>query len=488
MCCRPPVSGPPGASRGPIGKSAGPTAGDNEPVHTSLTFLGAAGTVTGSKFLVGAGQTQVLVDAGLFQGLKALRRRNWDPLGVPATSLDAVVVSHAHLDHCGYLPALVRQGYNGRILLTEDTAALAEIVLRDSAKLQEEDARYAAGRGFSKHRRPKPLYDIDDVERTLPLFTVVDFDTEVAVADGISARLPTAGHILGSTSPVVTVNGATMAFSGDLGRSNHPLLRPPPPPAAGGVMIVESTYGDRVHPPDPAGVLAEAICRTVERGGSVVIPAFAVDRTELLLLALQDLLRAGRIPRVPVFVDSPMALRGLDVYRTAITAGHADLRPDLPPDVLDDENVRTAHSAAESEALNDPAQPSILISASGMASGGRVLHHLKSMLPDPRHSVLMVGYQAIGTRGRDLVDGASQVKIHGEYVPVKAEVVDVQGFSVHADSDELMAWIGSAPQPPRVVYVVHGEPTAAAALARRIGTELGWLAVVARDGERVRVR
>ncbi len=456
-------------------------------MDVSLTFLGAAGTVTGSKFLIATDSSQVLVDAGLFQGLRALRRRNWDRLGVPATGLDAVVVSHAHLDHCGYLPALVRQGFNGPILLTADTAALAEIVLRDSAKLQEEDARYAAGRGFSKHKTPKPLYDADDVERTLPLFKVVDFDTEIAACADVTVRLPRAGHILGSTSPVVTA-GPVIAFSGDLGRPNHPLLRPPCAPPAASAIVVESTYGDRVHADDPADVLADAINRTVNRGGSVVIPAFAVDRTELLLMTLQDLMRAGRIPRVPVFVDSPMALRGLAVYRAAIAEAHADVRPDVPQDVLADSGLRTAHSAAESQALNDPAVPSIIISASGMASGGRVLHHLKAMLPDPSHTVVLAGYQAVGTRGRDLADGATAIKIHGEYVPVKAEVVDVQGFSVHADSNDLLAWLGSAAEAPAVVYVVHGEPAASAELARRIGQELGWLAVVARDGERVRVR
>ncbi|HQR81172.1 MAG TPA: MBL fold metallo-hydrolase [Actinomycetota bacterium] len=457
-------------------------------MDVSLAFLGAAGTVTGSKFLIRAGSAGVLVDAGLFQGLRDLRRRNWHPLGLPVPDLDAVVVSHAHLDHCGYLPALVRQGFNGRIVLTADTAALAEIVLRDSAKLQEEDAKYAASRGYSKHRTPKPLYDADDVERTLPLFSVTEFGAEVEVAEGITARLQPAGHILGSTSPVIKAGETTVAFSGDLGRPNHPLLHPPAPPPAAAAIVVESTYGDRVHPQDPGTVLADAINRTVERGGSVVIPAFAVDRTELLLLALQDLRRAGRIPRLPIFVDSPMALRGLAVYRSAIDAGHADLRPDLPPDVLEDDNLHTAESAGESEALNDPRAPCIIISASGMASGGRVLHHLKKMLPDPRHSVLLVGYQAVGTRGRSLAEGATQVKIHGEYVPVKAEVVDVEGFSVHADADELLAWLAAAPAPPKVVYVVHGEPSASAALAHRVGTELGWLAVVARDGERVRVR
>lgn len=457
-------------------------------MDVSLTFLGAAGTVTGSKFLVGADSSQFLVDAGLFQGLKALRRRNWDPLGFPAPSLRGIVVSHAHLDHCGYLPALVRQGFNGPILLTADTAALAEIVLRDSAKLQMEDAKYAASRGYSKHRPPKPLYDADDVERTLPLFRIVEFDTPVPLGGGVTVRLPAAGHILGSASPVLTADGTTLAFSGDLGRANHPLLRPPAPPPAASAIVVESTYGDRIHPPHPEQALSDAITRTVERGGSVVIPAFAVDRTELLMLALQDLTRAGRIPRLPIYLDSPMALRGLQVYQAAVARGSGDLRPDLPLDLLSDSNVHEAHSATQSQALNDPAEPSIIISASGMASGGRVLHHLKRMLPDPRHSVLLVGYQAVGTRGRDLADGASQVKIHGEYVPVRAEVVDVQGFSVHADADELLAWLGSAPEPPNVVYVVHGEPAASAELARRIGAELGWLAVAPRDGERVRVR
>ncbi len=468
--------------------TSAPTARDNGSMDVSLTFLGAAGTVTGSKFLIATDSARVLVDAGLFQGLKALRRRNWDPLGVPATSVDAVVVSHAHLDHCGYLPALVRQGFKGPILMTADTAALAEIVLRDSAKLQMEDAKYASSRGYSKHRSPKPLYNADDVERTLPLIRIVEFDTPEAVADRILVRLPPAGHILGSTSPVLSVEQVTIAFSGDLGRRNHPLLKPAPPPPAASAIVVESTYGDRVHPPHPEDALAQAISRTAERGGSVVIPAFAVDRTELLLLALQDLTRAGRIPRLPIFVDSPMALRGLSVYQSAVSQGHGDLRPDLPTDILAGADLHEAHSATQSEALNDPAQPSIIISASGMATGGRVLHHLKAMLPDPRHSVLLVGYQAVGTRGRDLADGATQVKIHGEYIPVRAEVVDVQGFSVHADADELLGWLGSAPEPPQVVYVVHGEPAASAELARRIGAELGWLAVVPRDGERVRVR
>ncbi len=451
-------------------------------VDTSLTFLGAAGTVTGSKFLVQTADTHLLVDAGLFQGLKALRRRNWDSLGFPATALDAVIVSHAHLDHCGYLPALVRQGFNGPILLTAQTAALAEIVLRDSAKLQEEDAKYAASKGYSKHARPKPLYDGDDVERTLPLFRVLDFDEPVIVGD-LPVQLGIAGHILGSASPHV----GPVVFSGDLGRASHRLLRPPAPPPAAQAIVVESTYGDRQHPDDPAQDLVDAINRTVDRGGSVVIPAFAVDRTEVLLLALRDLMTAGRIPTLPVYIDSPMALRALQVYRSALGEAR-DVRPDLPDDVFEWTQLRVAASAAESEALNDPGRPCIMLSASGMATGGRVLHHLKSMLPDPRHTVILAGFQAAGTRGRDLANGAQALKIHGEYVPVRAEVVDVQGWSVHADADEILAWLAAAAQPPEVVYVVHGEPAASAALAARIGRELGWLAVVPRDGERVRVR
>jgi metallo-beta-lactamase family protein len=450
-------------------------------VDTSLTFLGAAGTVTGSKFLLRTASSSVLVDAGLFQGLKALRRRNWGPLGFPAPDLDAVVISHAHLDHCGYLPALARQGFNGPILLTQQTAELAEIVLRDSAKLQEEEAKYAASRGFSQHSHPKPLYDADDVARTLPLFRVLDFDEDVMVGD-VPVRLGRAGHILGSASPLV----GPVLFSGDLGRPSHRLLRPPVPPMPASAIVVESTYGDRQHPVDPTETLVEAINRTVARGGSVVIPAFAVDRTEVLLLALQDLMTAGRIPTLPVFIDSPMALRALEVYRAAIETA-SDVRPDVPDDVFEWPQLRVAASAAESEALNDPVRPCIMLSASGMATGGRVLHHLRRMLPDPRHSVVLVGYQAVGTRGRDLADGAQTVKIHGEYVPVRAEIVDAQGWSVHADADELLGWLGAAPEPPGVVYVVHGEPAASAALARRIGAELGWLAVVPRDGERVRV-
>ncbi|HWJ83355.1 MAG TPA: MBL fold metallo-hydrolase [Nocardioides sp.] len=454
-----------------------------------LTFLGAAGTVTGSRFLVEHATSRALVDAGLYQGLAELRRRNWAPDEVPATSLDAVVVTHAHLDHCGYLPRLVADGFDGPIVCTSETADLVAIVLRDSAHLQEEDARHANAGGYSKHRPALPLYDLDDVERTLDLIQPVEYGVAADLAPGLRAVLQSAGHILGSSSVLVEAGEQRVVFSGDLGRRQHPLLRPPAPPPAADVMVVESTYGDRVHPPPDPDRLARAVRRTVKRGGSVLIPAFAVDRTELVLLELHRLLKAGQIPHVPVYVDSPMALATLSVYRRTAEEGCAQLRPeaDRLGTVLAELGVRGVSDASESVRLNEPDEPCIVVSASGMATGGRVVHHLAHQLPDSRNCVVLTGYQAIGTRGRQLQDGARQLKMHGRYVPVRAEIVDDADFSVHADADELLAWLSSAPAAPDVVYVVHGEPGSSAALAARITDELGWFAVVPRLGERVRL-
>ncbi|HEU5036606.1 MAG TPA: MBL fold metallo-hydrolase [Nocardioides sp.] len=453
-----------------------------------LSFLGAAGTVTGSRFSVATESGLSLVDAGLYQGLAELRRRNWATSEPDPHAVEAVVVTHAHLDHCGYLPRLVRDGFGGPIRCTQETAELVEIVLRDSAHLQEEDARLANEGGWSKHRPALPLYDLEDVEKTLPLISPVDFDTWFGLTPGTTASLSPAGHILGSSCALLDVDGRRVVFSGDLGRGSHPLLRPPGRRPDADVVVVESTYGDRRHPPADPELLAGAIRRTVGRGGSVLIPAFAVDRTELVLIELHRLMAAGTIPRVPVHLDSPMALAALAVYRRAFDTHSPELRagaPDLRT-ALDELRLRAVADAAGSMRLNRPAEPCIIVSASGMATGGRVVHHLAHQLPDRRNCVVLTGYQAAGTRGRQLLEGARQLKMHGRYVPVRAEIVDVPTFSVHADADELLAWLSSARE-PEVVYVVHGEPHSSAALARRIDEELGWCAVVPRLGEHVRL-
>ena len=453
-----------------------------------LDFLGAVGTVTGSRFLVSVDDTKVIVDCGLFQGLRELRRRNWEPFPVAAEGIGAALLTHAHLDHSGYLPALVRQGFRGPTYLTQGTAQLAKIVLLDSAHLLEEDADNARRHGYSKHDPPLPLYTEADVRRAVRSMRPVALCEPFEVAPGWRATLRPAGHILGSSSVRLELAaGQTVLFSGDLGRPVHPLLNPPPDPPASDVVVVESTYGDRRHEAADDGPLGQAITRTVRRGGSVVIPAFAVDRTEVILMALRRLRLGGVIPDVPVYVDSPMALAALQIYREAIRRRDPEVRGDLPvgAELFDPGNLHEAHSVEESKALNAPTVPSVILSASGMATGGRVLHHLEWLLPNPRNTVVLAGYQTEGTRGRALLEGARSLKIHGRYVPVRAEIVNVPTYSVHADADEIVAWLGRMPQPPQVCYVVHGEPGAAAALRDRIERELQWTAVVPRPGERV---
>jgi len=454
----------------------------------TLTFLGAAGTVTGSKFLLEHERRRTMVDCGLYQGERTWRRLNWQALPVSPSSISDVILTHAHLDHCGHLPALVREGFTGPTWCTQGTAALAAIVLRDSAYLQEEDAERARLWGFSRHDPPLPLYNTADAEKAISSFMPTDYHHEVELHSGARLSLRRAGHILGSASALVTIGGSTVLFSGDLGRTRHPLLLAREEPPAARTVVIESTYGDRTHPAGGAPsheVLAEAIRRTVKRGGSVLIPAFAVDRTELVLHALSKLVAAGDIPEVPVFVDSPMALAALDVYRSS--SARQDLRPELPTRLVDLPNLHTAHSAQESMQLNEPRTPSIIISASGMATGGRVVHHLLYLLADSRHTVILTGYQAVGTRGRQLAEGATELKMFGRYVPVRAEVVIDHGFSVHADATELLTWLQALPAAPETVYIVHGEPGSARSLAARVRAETGWCAVVPELGERVRV-
>lgn len=458
-----------------------------------LRLLGAVRTVTGSKFLIESDHARILVDCGLFQGFADLRRRNWEKPGFDAADLRAVVVTHAHLDHCGYLPRLVRHGFRGPILSTAPTARLAEIVLRDSARLQMEAAEHANSHGWSKHRPAKPLYDDTDVENTLRFFDPVEVGGEIEIMAGTKLRLHHGGHILGSAWAHLTLeDGHTLAVSGDLGRPGHPLLLPPEPFSGADVLLMESTYGDRRHDHETARrEFAAVITRTLSRGGTVVIPAFAIDRTEVVLHELAELRRDGTLPRrVPVYVDSPMALAALDVYRDALRSHSPELRPEILAQgeaAFSPEPFLAARTVQESIDINSTTGPAVIVSSAGMATGGRVLHHLHRLLPDPRNAVVIVGFAAAGTRARDLVDGARTLKMFGEYVPVRAEVADVPHFSAHADADQIIDWLRDAPA-PHTTYLVHGEETAAETLRDRIDRELGWTAVVPKPGEAVLVR
>jgi metallo-beta-lactamase family protein len=454
-----------------------------------LTPHGAARTVTGSKFLLESGRRRVLVDCGLFQGTKELRLRNWEPFGVDPASLDCVIITHGHLDHCGYLPRLVTAGFHGPVHVTRDTGRLMSVVLPDSARLAEEEAKFANSSGHSRHRPALPLYTEDDAWEALDHLEPWAFSETVRVADGVQVTFEPAGHILGSASAHITLDESTrVVFSGDLGRSNHPLLLPPAPVGDADWIVVESTYGNRDHPDDATvDQLLAIIDRTVTRGGSVIIPAFAVDRTEVLLFHLHHLARAGRLPRVPIYVDSPMALDALKIYRSALEEDAVDLRPEVQSDdnLFSVPNLEAIRDTESSKRISRESQPAIIIAGSGMATGGRVLHHLARCLPDRKHAVVLVGFQAEGSRGRQLVDGAQSIKIHGRYVPVRAEVWDLQGFSVHADADELVAWLRTASAEPHGVFVVHGETEQAIALQRRVGTELDWTSAVPYQGERL---
>jgi metallo-beta-lactamase family protein len=450
----------------------------------ALRFLGAAATVTGSRFLLHTARARILVECGLFQGLKELRLRNWERFPVEPAVLDAMVLTHAHLDHSGYIPALCRDGFRGRIFASAGTGALCRILLPDSGRLQEEEADYANRKGYSKHRPARALYTEEDALNSLGHFEPVAFDSPVRVAPGISARFQRAGHILGSSIIRLELEdhgGRSILFSGDLGRPHHPLLMPPAPPPAADVIVVEATYGGERH--DDAASLrafAQVLSDTIARGGVALIPSFAVDRTEVVLFHLRRMVRSGEIPPVPVYVDSPMALAALRLYKSAMAESGSELRP-APgdADVLDPGHLIEVRTVAESRALNERPGPMIIVSASGMATGGRVLHHLSHRLEDPRNSVILVGFQAEGTRGRALRDGAPAVKMLGRWVPVRAQIADVPAFSAHADQEETLSWLGSAPHPPSAVWVVHGNPPSCEALCGLIKTRLGWNAKVA---------
>jgi metallo-beta-lactamase family protein len=460
----------------------------------TLQFLGAAETVTGSRFLLRTARARVLVDCGLFQGEKALRLRNWAPFPIPLRELDAVLLTHAHVDHAGFAPRLVAEGFRGPVFATRGTEALCGVVLPDSGRLHEEDASVANAEGWSKHAPALPLYTEEDAYRALERFRTVETGAWFAVAPGVRGRFARAGHILGAASLVLEdeSSGKRIGFSGDLGRPDHPLLRPPEPMGRVDALVCESTYGDRKHPPGDQVIaaLGSAIARAAERGGTTVIPAFAVDRTEVMLFHLRELMQRGEAPRLPVYVDSPMALAALAIYRRAIAEHWHEIRADLRGDgaLFDPGDLREVRTLAQSRELQEGGGGAcIVVSASGMATGGRVLRHLARQLPDPRASVVLVGYQVPGTRGHRLLRGERALKMLGRYVPVRAEIVNLAGFSVHADADETLAWLGSAEAAPGICYCVHGEPQPVRTLASRIDTELGWAAVDPHDGERVSI-
>ncbi|CAB4845146.1 unannotated protein [freshwater metagenome] len=448
----------------------------------TIAFLGATETVTGSRFLVASEKSKILVDAGMFQGLREDRRKNWDPFPVEPSTIDAIVLTHAHLDHSGYLPLLVRDGFKKKIVTTNYTAKLAAVVLRDSARLQVEDARFAAEKGFSKHEKPLPLYNSEDAEKTLLYFAPVPFRERTQLTSDSWVSFYPSGHILGSAFIVLEVDGKTFLFTSDMGRGNHPLLSPPdnPPPTGIDVIVTESTYGNRIHE-TPRHSFAEIINSAIKRGGSILIPAFAVDRTEVILMALHDLIETEAIPNIPIYVDSPMALKALDYYRDAIRTNAPELLAGIAKqwessDPFDPGNLSEMRTVDESKSLNNLEYSSIIISASGMATGGRVVHHLANMLPDPKNTVILVGFQAAGSRGRSLEEGKKEVKMHGKWIPVNAKIVKVESFSVHADGDEMVAWLRKT-KDPKQVFVVHGEPDAQAALVERLHSELGWKTV-----------
>ena len=456
----------------------------------TIQFLGAAGTVTGSRFLLEFEGTRVLVDCGMFQGLKELRLKNWADFAVDPATIDAVVLTHAHLDHCGYLPRLVKLGFQGKVFLTEYTGKLAEVILRDSARIQTEDAKWAAKKGFSKHNPPLALYGESDVDKTLKLFDPSPFSVRTEVARETFVTFHPAGHILGASFIEVEFFGKRLLFTGDLGRPDHPLLEAPGafPDGQFDAVITESTYGDRQHTPTTDD-FATVINTTIDRGGSVLIPAFAVDRTEVILVRLRELFETGQIRQVPIYADSPMALKALAFYRDAINKHSDEIRDDIANtwegrDLFDPGTLVELVTVDESKTINNPVTPCIIISASGMATGGRVVHHLRDMLPNPKHTVVLVGYQALGTRGRNLLEGAEEVRMHGEMVPVKAQIANVQEFSVHADADELLTWLGVGKERISQIFVVHGETGAADALALRIQSELKVEAITPKDAQR----
>jgi len=455
----------------------------------TLTFYGAAGTVTGSKYHLQFNNEQILLDAGLFQGLKELRLRNWGAPPFDCTRLQAVILSHAHIDHSGYLPVLTKYKFRGPVFCTSPTADLLDIMLKDAAKLQEEDARFANKRGFSRHKPALPLYDGEDVKRALERLRPQHFGKKFQVTQEISATFHRAGHILGAAIGVIQIgrkDPVKLVFSGDLGRRHQPILLEPDPMDEADFLLLESTYGNRMHPKDALDKLAAIVRETAAKDGVLVIPAFAVGRTQELIWYLRRLEEEEKIPVLPVFVDSPMATEVTEVY-----AFH-DEEHDSEMDALNQRagslrtrNFTLVESHEDSKRLNRMNGPMIVISSSGMATGGRVLHHLEHRIEDEKNTILLAGFQAAGTRGRTLKEGAKELRFYGRDVPVRARVEALDGLSAHADQEDIMEWLKGFKRPPKKTWIVHGEPASCQALAEKICSELGWDASAAQDGATV---
>lgn len=457
----------------------------------TLQFFGGAGTVTGSKHLVSARGKRILLDCGLFQGKKKLRLRNWENPPFNPSQIDAVVLSHAHIDHTGYLPLLVRLGFRGAVFCTPATRSLLKIILPDAAHIQEEQAAYANRKGFSKHHPAEPLYTQRDVERALRLLEPKMYGDSFTAAESFAVTYRRAGHILGSATVQLTIDHReplTIVFSGDLGRWGRPMIRDPELVPYADVLLLESTYGNRVHPAEDASDnLARVINDGVERGGVILVPAFAVGRTQELIWRIRELEELNRIPHLPVYIDSPMALNATEIFCQHPEDHAIDMK------LLMDEHkcplcCRPYHlirTAKESKTLNDIDGPAIIIASSGMATAGRIVHHLSRRLSDDRTTVILAGFQAIGTRGRSLQDGAHFVRMHGRDVPVRATVEVISGLSGHADKNEILRWLHGFGVPPRWTYLVHGEPDAATSLKETIETRRGWNVAIAEDGQSV---
>lgn len=437
-----------------------------------LQFLGATGTVTGSKYLLQADGKNILIDCGLFQGFKQLRLRNWKPLPFEPKNIDAVILTHAHIDHSGYLPLLVKNGFKGPVYCTSATRDLCEVLLMDSARLQEQEAAYMNKHSLSKHKPALPLYTTDDALHSLQLIQTVDLTQEQSLGNSLSFHLINAGHILGAAMVYINVGNKSILFSGDLGRQNDIIMKPPAIVKNVDFLVVESTYGNRIHEKeDPLNELGEIINRTIQRSGIVIIPSFAVGRAQLLLYCIHLLKMKYIIPNdLPVYLNSPMALEA-----TAIFDNHpGEHRLSVEQSAALCKTPKIVTNVEDSKKLNLRKDPMIILAGSGMGTGGRVIHHFKAFAPDARNTILFSGFQAGGTRGAAMIDGAKEIKIHGEYFPVRAEVTSINSLSAHADANEILTWLKHFNQPPKITFITHGEPVAADSLRLKIKEQLDW--------------